>query len=69
MNPSDLPYKEEVAGSNPASATTKLLQKSGFVGEKRRPESVSWSFYCNPTGTGRYPGDKTGSEMIEDTRK
>ena len=45
----------------------------GNAAQVRGPEYASrlplLQPYCNPTGTGRHPLDKAGTEMIEDTRK
>ena len=66
MNPSDLPYKEEVAGSNPASPTEKkqLLQVKRSTSEIAG--HTSWPAYCYRTATyssARVPeGDRQGLE-------
>jgi hypothetical protein len=47
-----LPYKEEVAGSNPASPTYKTPAKElFFVGKERGPGYASRPFYRNLTAT------------------
>src|SRR5215213_10259452 len=51
-NPSHLPYKEEVAGSNPASPTSRIPAKwQNFVGKGTESGSISRLLYCNPDGS------------------
>jgi hypothetical protein len=42
-------YKEEVAGSNPASPTRNVVAKNCFLHcNSEEPEYPSWFDYCNP---------------------